>query len=223
MCFLGKRWINVIIAEFTLDHPIFRCPFRTVPDVEIVWEQTSDQLVGSRQMIVWVQCDDFEAFETAIESDPGTQNPEMLSEADNRRLYRVDLTERGLETNLSIKTNDVGGILQRAVGTTDGWRCRVRVPNRDAAEEIYQFYRTRDIEFTFHRLYEQTDWIEDSGPKLTEAQREILIEAVECGFLNIPRDSTLADLADRLGISETAASERFRRAVKNLTRRTVHS
>lgn len=211
----------MIIAEFTLDHPIFREPFRALSEVEIVWEQTSDQLAGSKQMIVWVQCQDFGAFETAVAADPGTKRPEVLSEADTRRLYCVDLTDRGRETNLSKKTNDADGILERAIGTCDGWQCRVRVPDREAAAEIYRFYRSQDIEFTFHRLYEETEWIEGTGPKLTEPQRAVLLEAIECGFLEIPRDSTLDELADRLDISETAASERFRRAVKNLAQRTI--
>ncbi|MDY6817804.1 MAG: helix-turn-helix domain-containing protein [Halobacteriales archaeon] len=209
--------------EVKLDHPIFREPFRALPEVEIVWEQTSDQLAGPKQMIVWVRCDDFEAFEAAVDADPGTKRPEVLSATEDRRLYCVDLTERGQETNLSLKTNEVGGLLQRAIGTCDGWRCRVQLPDREAAEEIYRFYRTQDIDWTFHSLYERTDWIGSDGPKLTEPQQEILIEAVECGFLEIPRETALADLAERLGISETAASERFRRAVKNLTQQTIQS
>ncbi|WP_380681753.1 helix-turn-helix domain-containing protein [Salinigranum sp. GCM10025319] len=58
---------------------------------------------------------------------------------------------------------------------------------------------------------------------LTEAQRETLIEASESGYLEVPRACSLAELGDRLEISDSSASERFRRGVNQLVRQTILS
>lgn len=148
----------------------------------------------------------------------GVTNPEVFTDVEGRRLYRVDFTDLGRETNLLPKIVEAGGVMREAIGTNDGWRCRVRLPDREAFEQVYEFAQSHEIDFTFHRLYEQTGWVE-GGPALTDAQRETLIEAVDSGYIGIPRECSLAELGDRLGISETAASERFRRAVKTSSNR----
>jgi predicted DNA binding protein len=56
---------------------------------------------------------------------------------------------------------------------------------------------------------------------LTEKQEAILTEAIEGGYFDIPRGSTLGDIAARLSISEQAASERLRRAMNSLARAAV--
>ncbi|GAA5059049.1 helix-turn-helix domain-containing protein [Haladaptatus pallidirubidus] len=52
--------------------------------------------------------------------------------------------------------------------------------------------------------------------QLTAAQRDALVAAVEHGYYRIPRDIALEDLADSLGISRQAASERLRRGIEQL-------
>lgn len=56
---------------------------------------------------------------------------------------------------------------------------------------------------------------------LTEKQEAVLVEAIEGGYFEIPRGSTLGDIADHLSISEQAASERLRRAMASLARAAV--
>lgn len=116
---------------------------------------------------------------------------------------------------------DVGAVMETAVGTNDGWALRVRFPTREALGHVYQFCRDHDIPVRIDAVYDQQGSTRRGAPSLTEAQRRILVEAIECGYLTIPRESSLAELSDRLGISESAASERFRRAVRNLVEQTV--
>ena len=60
-------------------------------------------------------------------------------------------------------------------------------------------------------------WREDSlRPELSSDQHEALVAAFETGYYDIPRDVTLEELADQLGISHQALSERFRRAYEGL-------
>jgi hypothetical protein len=61
------------------------------------------------------------------------------------------------------------------------------------------------------------------GPLLTEKQRAAFELAVESGYYDSPRNATLNDIADGLGISRSAASQRLRsvrrRLIKQYTAR----
>jgi len=52
----------------------------------------------------------------------------------------------------------------------------------------------------------------DSTDLLTEPQRRLLLTAVEAGYYDTPRECTLTDLADRVGVAKSTASERLHRA-----------
>ncbi len=171
-------------------------------------------------MLFWVECDNFEAVEDALADDPAVTNPTILADMGDRRFYRVDFTPVGDKTNLMPELVSVGSVLQSAVGTRNGWRCRARFPHRGALEHVHQFCGDHDIDFTFERLYEATGRGEINFA-LTEAQREILIEASESGYLAVPRECSLAELGNRLGIGDSSASERFRRGVNQLIQQTL--
>jgi hypothetical protein len=212
----------MILVEYSHNHPALAQPLARVPGTKVTWEQSFDQLSGPTQTIIRVECPDFAAFEAALADDPGTANPVLVAEQGDVRLYRFDLSEAGMAANILPKVIEVGGVIQHGVGTAEGWRGRMRLPNREALEQVYRFNRGNGLEFTIHSIYEPADWTVGAGPGLTEGQQEILVAAVNSGYLEIPRKASLAELAASLGVSETAASERFRRAVKNLVVETVH-
>lgn len=206
----------MIIAEYTLDHIILQETLRQAPSTTVTWEESHTGPNGQRQFIAWVDTDDFGAFDHGIESDPSVTNPMVHTAIGNRRLYRFDLTENAEETDIMPLLMEVGGVHRRLVATSDGWLNRTQFPDRDAFERIHQFCRDQDIPFTFHRIWEEHDRYVSHSPRLTEAQQEVLTAAVESGYLDIPRQCSLADLGATIGISQSAASERFRRGTKNL-------
>lgn len=53
----------------------------------------------------------------------------------------------------------------------------------------------------------------DASP-LTPEQREAIETARDCGYFEVPRETTVEDIADRLGISDQAASQRLRRGLR---------
>lgn len=206
----------MFIAEFTIDHPVLGESLHRVPDIEVEWQETYSRSDGRTQMIFWLTTEDFESARAAIDDSLEVGDLTVFTQVENRRLCRVEFTESGQETNLMDVFIEFGGVLLSATGTSEGWRCRARFPNREAYQPIYRFCRTHDIDFRFDRIYERTAGDPGSESTLTEAQRETLIEAVDSGYLDIPRKCSLEELGERLGISQSAASERFRRAVKKL-------
>ena len=212
----------MIIAEYTLDHPVLRQTLRQVPGVELSWEDSYRGPDGVLRMLAWAECGDFEAFDAAVDDDPTVENATVLTEVSGRRLYRFDLVGEGAESSIMPVLVEVGGVHQAVTATAEGWRNRSRLPDRKAFEEVYRFCHDHGIDFTFDRLYEQSELLGPEVPALSDVQLETLIEAVDSGYLDIPRGSSLEELGERLGISESAASERFRRAVKKLVQQTVY-
>lgn len=213
----------MIIAEYTLDHPILRDTLRSVPGLTVAWEDSYTYPDGRMRMIAWFDCDDLGTLDAAIGRDRTIENPTILTEAGGRRLYRFELTADGADVSIMPTVVEAGGVHQELVGDRDGWRNRTRFPDREAFEKVYTFCRENGIGFTFNRIYERSDRGESASVGLSEAQHETLVEAVKCGYLDIPRKASLAELGDRLGVSESAASERFRRGVKKLVEETIYA
>lgn len=211
----------MIIAEYTLDHVILLETLERAPSTRVTWEESHTGPNGQRRFIAWVESDDFDAVDRGVRADPSVTDPKVLAEPADRRLYRFDLTGEAAETDIMPLLMEVGGVHRELVATSDGWRNRTQFPDRQALERVFRFCRDRGIPFTFHRIWEQTDRYGDGPTVLTDAQREVLLTAVDSGYLDIPRRSSLAELGARLGVSESAASERFRRATRNLVRQTL--
>lgn len=212
----------MIIAEYTLDHPVLRQTLKRVPGMEIAWEDSYAGPEGVMRMIAWIEDEDFEAVDAAVDDDPTVANPTVLTEVGTRRLYRFDLVDEGSESSIMPVLVEVGGVHQSVTATAEGWRNRSQFPDREAFQRVYRFCLDHGIDFTFNRIYERSELMGPEVPDLSDAQLETLIEAVDTGYLDIPRGSSLEELGERLGISESAASERFRRAVKKLIQQTVY-
>ncbi|WP_117591052.1 helix-turn-helix domain-containing protein [Haloprofundus halophilus] len=206
----------MIVVEFTLDHPILRRALQREPGTKIVWER-SDAVDGDRvRLLVWAESDEFETFERAAEEDPTVESLSVVATAGSRRLYQTELRGEGLATSIYPLVVEEGGVIHELTATHDGWQFRAEFPDRESFARCHAFCRERDVDFEFHRLFEERETASVDEYGLTDEQRETLLAAVSSGYLEIPREQSLSELADELGISGNAASERFRRAVKTL-------
>jgi hypothetical protein len=109
-----------------------------------------------------------------------------------------------------------------ARGVADGWGFRLRFPDREALGECYRACAERGLDVTV-RAVQSPAWSGEVGPAdaLTPGQREALRAAFETGYFRVPREATLAEVADALGVSDTAVSQRLRRGVERLVDQTV--
>ena len=185
------------------------------------WEVTVQHADGPTQMLFWAKDGDFDAFDAALEADPNTEDTTIQADIGERRLYRTNFSPSVKDTSLVPTVVELGGVLQESIGTSEGWRYRVQLPNRKALERLNSFAVERGWPIEINNLYRQTS--SGEAPILTDAQQEMLITAVECGYLQIPREATLEEVGEELGITQSAASERFRRGVRMLIEETVPS
>jgi predicted DNA binding protein len=56
---------------------------------------------------------------------------------------------------------------------------------------------------------------------LTDRQRELLAEAVEAGYYDTPRECSLTELADRVGVAKSTASETLHRVEEKIIKEYV--
>lgn len=61
----------------------------------------------------------------------------------------------------------------------------------------------------------------DPGTALTERQREVLAAAVDLGYYDVPREATLAEVADELDIAGSTVSTHLRKAEAAVVREAV--
>lgn len=211
----------MIIVEFSLDHPILRETLQSVPEMRLRWER-SDPFDDHIRVLLWAEGGDFGDFEEALEDDPTVSSPLRTIDVDDRRLYELDLVEQGRETSVYPLMIEEGGIIHELTATREGWKFRAGFPDRDSFRRFDGFCRDHGIEMDVHQVYEQRAGSDNRGYGLTESQREILLAAIDCGYFDIPRGCSLSELAERLDISQNAASERLRRAMDQLVERTVY-
>lgn len=207
-----------VIAECSLDPD--RLSFATALSATSAVELDVERVYRTRSampvVFCWARSDDLDAFESALADDETVTDVKRLSDADDRRLYRARLTGRA-----SVVTYDAWvdlGAARLEMRYVDGrWHARIRFPGRDALATFREFCLDHDLDFQLDRLYDSDgDDAETARNRLTTSQREALRLAHEGGYFGIPRETTLAEIAAELDISDQATSERLRRGCGRL-------
>ena len=80
-------------------------------------------------------------------------------------------------------------------------------------EQLDQF----DIGYTVDYIHQHVT----EEPLLTDRQRRLVVEAVEAGYYDTPRGSSLTELAERLDIAKSTASETLHRAEEQIVKEYV--
>jgi predicted DNA binding protein len=174
-------------------------------DIERAYATDPDRPI----LFVWVTAADVDGFDAALAEDPTIAAAERIDEVDGDYLYRLGIHE-STPIVLYAKWVELGGERLRARYEDGWWHARTRFPNREALSEYRRYIRDNDIDFRLERLYDSA-YRSTDGPTLTDEQRETLELAYEQGYFEVPRSTTTAELADRLGVSNQAVSERLRR------------
>lgn len=204
---------EVPTEEFALHDTLAQLPAVNI-EIERVVADDPDRLTP----YVWVRADDFDALEAAFDDDPTVDRLETLSEMNEERSYQMTWSG-SIEQIVPLLTHHEGTITH-ASGSADGWRLRVLFPNHDTLSEAHDYLQEADFSLTIHAVYEaQDDGHIQYG--LTETQRNTIVTAFNAGYFEVPREESLADMSNQLGVSHQALSERLRRATSSLVESTL--
>lgn len=98
---------------------------------------------------------------------------------------------------------------------TDHWFFQLLFPTHDALSQAYKQCQQNGFTVDVIRIYQPEE--SDSGTSLlTEKQEATVTKAFEQGFYDIPRETSLTELAESVGQSHQSLSEQLRRAHRNL-------
>lgn len=181
-----------------------------------------ETLVPSGEVTVplfWVYEPVQDGFLDTVERYPTVNSVTEMDVFEDRTLFRLEW-DASQDRLFQCILNNQGQILS-ATGTPEGWHFELRFPNREAMSQYQTCCEDAHIASELVRVYNPTD--PGAGPwyGLSEPQREALMLAVRMGYYDIPRGCTTEELADELGISDQAVTERLRRAIGAFVRHTL--
>lgn len=169
-----------------------------------------------RTLHLWITCEDSTPIEPALAADSSIETYERLVHRDSDHLFELELSHRLLLPRAIIRCH--GGVVSEAYGHENAWILVVRFPDRDSISDVDDEFARHNVEVAYDAIVQTGTPRAGAFAMLTECQREALIAAFEEGFFEVPRQITLAELADQFGVSHQALSERFRRAYETLVK-----
>lgn len=157
----------------------------------------------------WVTGDDLAAFERALAESPYVSDFDLLDQFEGHALYRVEW--KSGQGMLIQGINDTKGSILEGKVDHEQMQFLVRFPDHDHLAQFYNYCIENDIHVTMRQVYSLTDRSERAREfGLTQEQREALVLAARRGYFSSPRETSLDELANVLGISQQALSQRIR-------------
>jgi predicted DNA binding protein len=208
-------------VEYHHQSEIFHRTLHKVDHVDVVVRDLATGPETPLRAIAAVTGDGCQRFHSLVADDPFVDEFKLLEDGDLRRLYWLRAVPETVDQRAYEAAVDSGGVYLQSRWAGDCWYTTMNYPDQEAFQE----YQRRideagmEIEPTVVRVGRYL--ISGGAFDLTEKQEAVLTEAIEGGYFDIPRGSTLGDIAGRLSISEQAASERLRRAMGSLARAAV--
>ncbi|SFR52568.1 helix-turn-helix domain-containing protein [Halogeometricum limi] len=176
---------------------------------------------GSVMPFFWASGTDFETFERSVREDKLVEELNALTRIGDKVLYHVIWGETASSLTEIIAASDA--TILEASGNHQ-WSFRIRFQDHRGLRDFHNSCREYGIDFHVERIYTlEEEYDSKYNFDVTPEQLEALVSAVEGGYFEVPRGVTLTEVAEDLGISQQAASERVRRAADTVLRRVLLS
>lgn len=192
--------------------------FTTLPAVTVELER----IVPARDVVIpyfWVRGTEIEDIEAAFDTHPGVKSIQLVDSVEDEYLLRVEWSV-DYDDVLTVLTETEIALIE-ASGTNQKWTFEVRGDARSDISDFATRCRELDISITTMALHSLTPVETATEAALTDAQQEVLILAYERGYFNLPRDVTMEELGEELGISQQAVASRLRRGIRNILAETL--
>jgi predicted DNA binding protein len=191
--------------------------FETLPGATVELER----LIPQEKFVVpyfWVRGAETDDVEVAFGSHAGVNDVTLVDSVGDEYLLRAEW-DREYEGILTALAETDLAVLS-ATGSKDGWQFEVRGESRADIGDFRTYCQDHDIPIEITAVHALLP-IQGEGYELTDTQREALVLAYERGYFDSPRRTSLADVADDLGISQQSLSSRLRRGHKRLVGATL--
>jgi predicted DNA binding protein len=207
-----------VIAEITVPAETFMLGSLLADRSEI--ELELERIVPLREGIMpllWISGVDPAVIETRLREHPQTNTVERITTDDRRALFEIHWCSAvdGVVQALV----DTHAHLLAATGSAGGWDLRLRFGSHEDLSAFNVALTADNTPVTLRQVYSHT--VVDDQSTLSNIQRETLLTAYHQGYFEVPRRTTLTELADAEGISDSALSQRIRRGMDGLVEQTL--
>jgi predicted DNA binding protein len=207
--------VGLTVVEATVETPLLTAAVGVGGEVTARVER--DSVVGS-ETAVWIVCartDDHGALTAALESDPtvGSAEPVSVTDDDGWRRYWLELSPSGWELSPYPRLGTDTVLRGASRATDEPWQFRLEFRDDGAIRRLFdRWNEVAGVDATPVSINRGVDR-PDPPNGLSEPQREALRVALERGYFDVPRETSLARLGAELGVSDTAVSLRLRRGI----------
>lgn len=208
---------EISASEFALSETLNTCS-----DVTVECEQFVSQPDDKVLPLVWVRTTTPERFEAALDQDDTVGSYTRIAGTETEWLYEMSWNGN-IKLIVQMLTTE-GAVILDTRGSSEGWHLRVLFPERDNIRTTLDFCSTHNLSIDIHTIRNFDDGDADQGSiraGLTAAQYEALSLAYQRGYFSVPRAIDLESLADEVGVSHQALSERLRRGHATLIGETL--
>jgi predicted DNA binding protein len=210
----------IVIADITVPASAFELGrlLEEFPNAGVELER----IVPLRDTIIslfWVTGRETDEVLDSLTRSPLTAEAKFLTDDGNRQLFEVRWT-----SDVGRRTSDVDGLgtalveteakMLEGSSTGERWDFRLQFHNRDDLKRFRELAEASDIPTILRRLYNPNFPRDESV--LSSEQAEVLMDAYEQGYFEVPRAVTVRELGDHFGISDNAVSQRLRRGLNTL-------
>lgn len=168
----------------------------------------------------WVETSDFEGFETAVRADERVASLTALDGGSNKTLYQIEWATEIDGLLAALREHDL--IVEEATGTADSWRFRIRGPDHGNLSSFQQTCHEHDVPIEVHRVRNPNESDLDRYG-LSNKQRKAVELAFTDGYFAVPRETTLGELGQTVGITGQSFARRLARGLQSLIAETLLS
>ncbi|UPW01359.1 helix-turn-helix domain-containing protein [Halorussus gelatinilyticus] len=209
-----------VIAEFRVPSADFELGrILRVEGVTSIELETLVPIGEAAVPLFWIHNSTRQSFLETVQRHPAVNDATEVDVFEDRTLFTLDWDAN--HDHLFRGINESNGQLLSATGTPDAWDFELRFPDHDALSGFTAHCEDAQVSVEAIRVYNPTKPDAGQWYGLTDPQREAITLAVEMGYYDIPRGCTTKELADELGISDQAVTERLRRAIVALVTYTL--
>ncbi|MDL5363301.1 bacterio-opsin activator domain-containing protein [Halalkalicoccus sp. NIPERK01] len=209
-----------VIADITLPSSTFPVGdvLRSFPDARIELEG----VVPVRETVMpllWIEADDPEAIRSALGAHARIDRVDVVMTVDSETLFEVRWSPAGNE--LVDALGEADATVLDAYGLAESWDFRLRFATHEDLSRFNIALTEAGIPVTLRRIHHPP--FSEVTTSLSSIQRDTLATAYRSGYFRVPRRISQAALAEELGISDSALSQRIRRGVEALVEQALIS
>lgn len=161
---------------------------------------------------LWASNEDLDEIKEAFTQEADVESFIVADTVNDEALIRVDWAEQ-VDGLLEALVETSAAVLE-GTGEAETWHFQLRFDSHDDLSEFYQRCVDAGVKIDIVSVHNPGLTSELTVRyDLTDEQRQTLQLALEEGYFEVPRRINLTELAAQLGISDSAVSQRLRRAI----------